>query len=59
MKTLLSLLETIDGSAVDLADVAVHNITTDSRQVVPGSLFVALRGTKIDGHTFLADRCSG
>lgn len=29
-------------------------ISTDSRQISPGSLFVALRGEKFDGHEFLA-----
>jgi len=36
-------------------------ITDDSRQVVPGSLFVAVRGTTRDGHDFLpavADRAA-
>jgi UDP-N-acetylmuramoyl-L-alanyl-D-glutamate--2,6-diaminopimelate ligase len=30
----------------------VENITFDSRKVTPGSLFVAVRGTKNDGHDF-------
>ncbi|MFZ4665919.1 MAG: UDP-N-acetylmuramoyl-tripeptide--D-alanyl-D-alanine ligase, partial [Prochlorotrichaceae cyanobacterium] len=29
-------------------------ISTDSRQISPGSLFIALRGEKFDGHEFLA-----
>ena len=29
------------------------NITTDSRQVREGSLFIAVRGTRFDGHTFI------
>ena len=30
-------------------------ITTDSRRAAPGCLFVALRGTRADGHEFLDD----
>ena len=35
--------------------VIVHNIVSDSRQVQPGSLFVALKGTSNDGHRFIPD----
>lgn len=35
------------------ADVEITNITADSRQVVPGSLFVAVKGTLADGHNFI------
>lgn len=31
----------------------VYSITDDSRKVVPHACFVAVRGTKVDGHTFL------
>ncbi len=30
-------------------------VTTDSRQVIPGNLFIALRGGRFDGHAFVAD----
>ena len=30
-------------------------ITADSRKVVPGALFVAVRGFASDGHDFIAD----
>ena len=34
-------------------DVAVQALAYDSRQVTPGTLFVALRGAKSDGHDFI------
>ncbi len=40
-------------------DLAVTGIAIDSREVVPGDLFVALAGMRTDGHAFLHDafRC--
>ena len=35
--------------------VLVSDVSTDSRQVGPGSLFVALSGERFDGHAFLDD----
>ncbi len=36
-------------------DVTVSGIAIDSRRVQAGDLFVALPGTRVDGHDFLAD----
>jgi len=35
-------------------DPGIRGITTDSRAVAPGDLFVALRGANADGHDYLA-----
>jgi UDP-N-acetylmuramoyl-tripeptide--D-alanyl-D-alanine ligase len=37
------------------AEGAVNGVSTDSRKVQPGELFLALRGEKFDGHDFIAD----
>ena len=37
------------------AGPGVTSITTDSRSVSPGALYVAVRGSQADGHTFAAD----
>ncbi|NMB87261.1 MAG: UDP-N-acetylmuramyl-tripeptide synthetase, partial [Chloroflexi bacterium] len=42
----------------DLPDVAVDNIAFDSRQVTPGTCFVALVGNNQDGHRFIPDAVS-
>jgi UDP-N-acetylmuramoyl-L-alanyl-D-glutamate--2,6-diaminopimelate ligase len=36
------------------ADLTLSGITFDSRKVVPGVLFVAVRGTQSDGHDYIA-----
>ena len=33
----------------------IHTVVTDSRKIIPGCLFVALRGESFDAHDFLAD----
>jgi len=44
------------GSAV--GEIEVTGVTADSRQAAPGSLFVALAGSKADGSAFAADAVS-
>lgn len=39
--------------AGDRVDAAFSSVRIDSRAVVPGSLFVALKGEKADGHDFI------
>lgn len=34
-------------------DVAVTSVTDDSRAVTPGSVFVAVKGERVDGHAFV------
>lgn len=38
-----------------LQDITFTEVAIDSREVPPGALFTALRGARVDGHTFLAD----
>lgn len=35
------------------ADVEITAVVFDSRKVIPGSLFVAVRGTLVDGHNYI------
>ncbi|MBQ3501212.1 MAG: UDP-N-acetylmuramoyl-tripeptide--D-alanyl-D-alanine ligase, partial [Oscillospiraceae bacterium] len=37
----------------EIPDIEIKNICTDSRDVRPGSIFVALCGEKFDGHAFV------
>jgi len=55
----MKLSELIEGfepaEVVGDASVEVTGIAIDSRAVDPGALFVALRGTAVDGHEFVED----
>ena len=39
-------------------DVDVYGIAADSRQVQPGDIYVAIPGTRVDGHRFIAQAVS-
>ncbi|MFA7405137.1 MAG: UDP-N-acetylmuramoyl-L-alanyl-D-glutamate--2,6-diaminopimelate ligase [Pelobacteraceae bacterium] len=52
--TLCELLEKLPDSEIHGdATVAVTSLTCDSRAVVPGALFFALRGVQADGHRYI------
>ena len=36
-------------------DEKILNITTDTREIKKGSLFIALKGENFDGHSFLEE----
>jgi UDP-N-acetylmuramoyl-tripeptide--D-alanyl-D-alanine ligase len=42
----------IEGPA---SSISFTSVSTDTRQIGPGALFVALRGERFDGHAFLAE----
>ncbi len=43
------------GAGVAAADLTVGAVGTDTRRLAPGTLFVALRGARHDGHAFAAE----
>jgi UDP-N-acetylmuramoyl-tripeptide--D-alanyl-D-alanine ligase len=53
MLTLADLLEALTGVRPTQADQIITEATVDSRQAIPGSLFVAMRGEHHDGHDFV------
>jgi UDP-N-acetylmuramoyl-L-alanyl-D-glutamate--2,6-diaminopimelate ligase len=54
MKYLSEILEGLAFTELQgSADIEISAIVFDSRQVVPGSLFVAVRGTQVDGHDYI------
>ncbi|MEE2023137.1 MULTISPECIES: UDP-N-acetylmuramoyl-tripeptide--D-alanyl-D-alanine ligase [Alkalimonas] len=48
-------LATITGGILVGAEVAIASVSTDSRQITAGDLFVALRGASFDGEAFVAE----
>ncbi|MCY1341181.1 UDP-N-acetylmuramoyl-tripeptide--D-alanyl-D-alanine ligase [compost metagenome] len=52
---LLSEVATPLGGALHGADVAFAAVSTDSRSIQPGQLFVALTGPRFDGHAYLQE----
>jgi UDP-N-acetylmuramoyl-L-alanyl-D-glutamate--2,6-diaminopimelate ligase len=43
------------GKIVGPADLDIESVAYDSRQVIPGAIFFALRGEKLDGARFIED----
>ena len=54
-RTLLSLIAHWAGGEIHGDDVAIDAVHNDTRQIETGSLYVALRGERFDGHDFAAD----
>ena len=51
----LSLLAHWAGGELLGDDLVIGSLTHDTRALVPGSLYVALRGERFDGHDFAYD----
>lgn len=41
-------------SVVGATEIEIKGLEIDSRKIVPGSAFIAMRGTQVDGHTFIS-----
>jgi UDP-N-acetylmuramoyl-tripeptide--D-alanyl-D-alanine ligase len=55
MLTLADAIEALTNIRPALAETVITEGAIDSRQVIPGSLFVAIPGERVDGHDFVAD----
>jgi UDP-N-acetylmuramoyl-tripeptide--D-alanyl-D-alanine ligase len=54
-RTPLSLIAHWAGGEIHGDDVSIDAVGNDTRTLAPGSLYVALRGERFDGHAFAAD----
>jgi UDP-N-acetylmuramoyl-tripeptide--D-alanyl-D-alanine ligase len=60
--TLMEVRQAVGGRALNALGAGVkpvNIVTTDSRQIAAGSVFVALRGEKFDGHRYLSQAAAG
>ncbi len=55
----VAALAALVGARLVGEDVAVVDVTHDSRRVVDGALYVALRGSNVDGHRFVDAAIAG
>ena len=53
MNLSLKSIENATGGTVYGKDLSITNVSIDSRTVKPGGLYVAIRGDRFDGHSFL------
>ncbi len=54
MLTLADVIEALTGFRPAQASQVITEACTDSRQAIPGSMFVALPGERVDGHAYVA-----
>jgi UDP-N-acetylmuramoyl-tripeptide--D-alanyl-D-alanine ligase len=55
MLTLADVIEALTNNRPAQANMVITEAAVDSRRVIPGGLFVALAGERLDGHDFVAD----
>lgn len=55
MLTLADALEALTNTRPEIAPMIITEAAIDSRQVIPGSLFVAIPGERVDGHDFIGE----
>ena len=53
------MFQTVYGKMVQTHDVEVHGIQYDSRKVERGDIFVAIKGTSVDGHAYIERAIAG
>jgi UDP-N-acetylmuramoyl-tripeptide--D-alanyl-D-alanine ligase len=55
MLTLSDAIHALTQSRPEMTDLIITEATIDSRQVIPGGMFVALPGERVDGHDFVSE----
>jgi UDP-N-acetylmuramoyl-tripeptide--D-alanyl-D-alanine ligase len=56
-RTLRDIQSMVDGRglAADFFDITIHGVSTDTRTIQQGNLYVPLKGAKFNGHAFVQD----
>jgi len=52
---LADIIETLTDHRLEMVQTVINEAAVDSRQVIPGSMFIALPGERTDGHLFVED----
>jgi UDP-N-acetylmuramoyl-tripeptide--D-alanyl-D-alanine ligase len=52
---LADVFEALTGTRPEITSSVITEAVVDSRQVIPGAMFVALPGERVDGHNFVGD----
>ncbi|MEJ2597650.1 MAG: UDP-N-acetylmuramoyl-tripeptide--D-alanyl-D-alanine ligase [Anaerolineales bacterium] len=55
MLTVADILEALSGVRPERASQVITDACIDSRRVIPGAMFVAIPGNRVDGHDFVAE----
>jgi UDP-N-acetylmuramoyl-tripeptide--D-alanyl-D-alanine ligase len=55
MLTLADAFEALTQSRPEMTELVITEAVIDSRQAIPGGMFVALPGERVDGHEFVAE----
>lgn len=55
MLTQADVIEALTNARPEMPTPVITEATVDSRQVIPGALFVAIPGERVDGHDFVAE----
>lgn len=53
MKSLREIISPLKLTCIGLADQVIQDVTLDSRTVKTGCLYAAIKGTQVDGHSFI------
>jgi UDP-N-acetylmuramoyl-tripeptide--D-alanyl-D-alanine ligase len=53
MITVLEIIKVLSKKNIPAFEIPITKAVIDSRKVIPGSLFIALKGEKTDGHQFI------
>ena len=55
MLTLADVIEALTHHRPEMKPIYLTEAAIDSRQIIPGGMFIAIRGERVDGHQFITD----
>jgi UDP-N-acetylmuramoyl-tripeptide--D-alanyl-D-alanine ligase len=51
--TLADVIEALTGHRLEMIETVINEAAVDSRQIIPGAMFIALPGERTDGHNYI------